>query len=330
MKTGNQRSLAHHTLHWIMMFAVILSAFGAWNLPNARAQEAPTGAVVSLSIDRPSFGAGDDVIVRVGIANPTGSSIRMLKWFTPLDGLERSLFTVSRNGEPVRYVGKMVKRAAPTEKDYVTLMAGESLTSTADLSANYDLSVSGVYTVKYKVASADVYAKTDRGPSQSTDYMDSNSVELFIEGRAKPALWDVTPEVVTGTNSFVGCSSSQQTSCISARNTASNYTGNAVNYLAGSVRTVYTEWFGAYDSSRYATVQSHFNSLRSAVDTANPMTFDCSTCTNASWFAYVYAGSPYKVYLCGAFWECSRNRYRLETWSAHSRNIPLHRCGQHR
>jgi peptidyl-Lys metalloendopeptidase len=308
MQTENQMSQARKTLYGVTMVLVILSALGALDLPIACAQDALNGAVVSLSSDRASFGAGGGVIVHVGITNPNSSSIRILKWYTPLDGVERPLFTVLRNRRPVSYIGSMVKRAAPTDKDYITLLAGESLTSDVDLAAYYDLSASGRYAVQYNVTASGFSAKGSRERSQRTDYMVSNMMELFIEGRAIRASQEPFPEAVTGANGFVGCSASQQTSVVSARNAASTYATDAGTYLtAGTNGSRYTTWFGAYDASRYNTVKNHFNSLQNAVGVQS-MTFDCSTCPTGQYadaFAYVYPNSPYTVYLCGAFWTAA-------------------------
>jgi peptidyl-Lys metalloendopeptidase len=80
------------------------------------------------------------------------------------------------------------------------------------------------------------------------------------------------------------------------------YATNSKSYLdAGTQGTRYTWWFGAYTSSRYSTVRTHFTNLKSALS-SQPYTFDC-TCTDSGTYAYVYPTQPYRVYLCGAFWS---------------------------
>ena len=147
---------------------------------------APMRAVVVLRVDRTSFDKTEDAILHVTITNPTSHSLRLLRWFTPLDGVERSLFTVTRNGEAVFYLGKMVKRAAPTDKDYLTLAAGESVTRDINLSEYYALSVSGSYEVKYDVTSIQLYADTQVGKFNS-GRLTSNVLHLYIEGRSAAA-----------------------------------------------------------------------------------------------------------------------------------------------
>jgi len=147
----------------------------------------PMGAVVVLRVDRTSFSRTEDVIVHVTITNPAGRPLRILKWFTPLDGVERSLFTVTRNGERVPYLGKLIKRAAPKATDYMTMMAGESVTRDVSLSDYYALSVTGHYDVAYDVASLQLYAG-DEAAKSNNGRLASDVLCLFIEGRSSPAL----------------------------------------------------------------------------------------------------------------------------------------------
>jgi len=295
-------ALTRRILYGMILLAGLLAAFGAGNLPPARAQgnvaNTPPGALVSLSADKVSFGAADPVTLQVTITNPGADSIRVLGWFTPAEGVSEPLFTVTRAGEPVAYLGAVYKRAAPTGQDYITLAAGGSLTRAVDLSAYYDLSVSGNYSVRYDVLSPDLYA----GGNDQAASLVSNTLDLFVEGRAAHMPPAIQAESVSGSNTFNGCSASQQTDLVNARNGTSAYAAGAVAYFnAHKQGERYTTWFGVYDLSRYNTVSSHFSAISNAVDTANPMNFDC-TSTDPSYYAYVYPDSPYNIYLGGAFW----------------------------
>ncbi|MBK9603259.1 MAG: S-layer homology domain-containing protein [Anaerolineales bacterium] len=298
MKLGNQ--VVRKAFYGVMILLMVLAAFGTWDVSSARAQGSLNGATVSLKVDSASFGTGDRVVVRVNISNPTNSQVRILKWLTPALGVEASLFNVTRDGKAVAYLGKLVKRAAPTESDYLTIAPGGSVTSDVNLADYYDLSASGNYSVKYNVASANLYGSEQ---AQSTDSLASEAVDLFVEGRTTRVLQEVIPNVVTGTNGFFGCSASQQTDLINARNAASTYAADDVAYFAANKQGErYVTWFGVYDSARYNLVKTHFTNVQYAVDTANPMTFDC-TCTDPGVYAYVYPDSPFNIYLCGAFWN---------------------------
>lgn len=184
MHTKNRGLHIRKTLYSITILAVLLAAFGFWSLLSARAQgsimKTPTSAIVSLSVNKTTFNTAEDITLQVTITNPAGHSIRMLKWFIPLEGfVEAPLFTIVRDGEPVTYLGIMVKRAAPTEQDYITLAAGESLKCDVNLSDYYDLSLSGDYTVTYDVTSIQLYAGKGIG-QLNNDRLTSNILSVSI------------------------------------------------------------------------------------------------------------------------------------------------------
>lgn len=88
---------------------------------------------------------------------------------------------------------------------------------------------------------------------------------------------------------YNGCSSSRQSDLASAASAAQNYASSALSYLQShtSSTTRYATWFGAYDSTRHNTVQSHFSNISGG--NFSSFTYDC-TCTDAGTYAYVYAG----------------------------------------
>ncbi len=61
------------------------------------------------------------------------------------------------------------------------------------------------------------------------------------------------------------------------------------------------KWFGTYSSTNLSTARSHFSKIANAYNTA-ALTLDCS-CKDSGTYAYVYPTQPYKIYLCGAFWN---------------------------
>jgi peptidyl-Lys metalloendopeptidase len=99
---------------------------------------------ITLSTQQSEFSASEDVVLSVTISNESNHSLRMLKWFTPADGIVEPVFVVVANGEPVQYTGALYKRLAPTGNDYLTLKSGESVTFDVNLGEYYDLSVSAI------------------------------------------------------------------------------------------------------------------------------------------------------------------------------------------
>ena len=141
------------------------------------------GAIVSLSVAQGAFDSSQDVFVSVTVSNPTNHTVKVLKWFTPADGVEEALFDVKRNGEPVAYTGAHYKRPEATGKDYISLKAGESITSTVNLSDYYDFSQSGTYDVNYAVAAFNLFDEKANA-FKYRDILVSEKVSFTAEGRA--------------------------------------------------------------------------------------------------------------------------------------------------
>jgi peptidyl-Lys metalloendopeptidase len=283
------------------------------------------GISVSLSSDATSLNGTDDVTVNVQMTNFSPEPVYVLKWLTPSEQASAGVFTVTRNGEPVSYLGPLVKRGSFTADDFVKFAAGSSLTFKVELSSLYDLSASGVYNIQYDVKSMHTYrltalnaASTAVGQRPATQSQDlaSNTIALTITGNTSTAARIAANEAgsrapITAAPSFapsvsaVGCSNTRLGQISTALSSAETYAANSVSYLnAGTRGPRYTSWFGAYTASRYSTVRSHFANISNAAST-QPLVFDCSTCPagpNANAFAYVFANQPYRIYLCNAFW----------------------------
>lgn len=270
----------------ISSFALMIVLMLALLAGTTSAGAAPKSALsVTITADKSGFTASDAVLVNVTISNTGKNPVKVLKWFTPVEDVEEPLFKVTRDGAAVDYVGAHYKRLAPTGNDYINLKSGESFTRTVDLGQYYDLSATGAYELEYNY---DVTA------------LASNKLQLVVEGRSVPELV-VVPEAVTGSTSFTKCTTSQQSSLLTARTEAGNYSANAFAYLnAGTQGPRYTTWFGVYNSTRYNTVKTHFSAIGSAMDTQN-VTFNCG-CKKKNVYAYVYSNRPYTIYLCGVFW----------------------------
>jgi peptidyl-Lys metalloendopeptidase len=254
---------------------------------------------VTLNFEKTMFGYDESVPVNVSFTNEGKSSVKILRWLTPFDGVKDNLFVVTVNGKQVEYIGADYKRPAPTEKDYITIKAGETFDATVDLAGYYDLSETGYYQVNYGIESANAFSAQTSLLKQS-DSLKSDTAQTYIEGRETAPIIEQA-DAVSGSTSFTSCSTSRQSSLITARNNASTYSTNSYNYLsAGTVGARYTTWFGTYSSTRYSTVRSHYSSIRSAMDTAS-VRFNCS-CTDSA-YAYVYPTQPYTIYLCNAFWS---------------------------
>ena len=106
--------------------------------------------VVSLQTDKQSYVAADQQRLAFNMANASDRDITVLKWRTPLEGFKSNMFAVEVDGRPVPYLGRVYKRGAPTEDDYITIPANGDVTETVDLSEAYDIARSGIYSITYR------------------------------------------------------------------------------------------------------------------------------------------------------------------------------------
>ncbi len=261
---------------------------------------AKTNPTVTLKVDKTSFSEDESVIVEVTISNMSKGAIKLLKWYTPFDDVEEPLFKITRDGQPVEYIGAHYKRPPPEDKDFITLKSGEKITRSINLAEYYDLSASGLYLINYDVESLNLYQKSDALMNR-VESLKSTGVQLWIEGRAAKTQEVASPSAVSGSSSFTKCTTTQQTSIGSARTEAANYSSDALNYLmTGTTGMRYITWFGNYDPSRYNTVRGNFTNIKNAMDSAS-MTFDCGC--KKKYYAYVYPNQPYTIYICSTFWQ---------------------------
>lgn len=269
---------------------------------------------ISLTVADDYVAANKDVGLSLTLTNNSKHSLKVLKWYTAADGLEDDIFTVTRDGEEVEYLGRHYKRPAPSAKDYLVLKSGESLTQTLDLSAYYDMSEAGSYQVTYKVDAMDLLKSPGLAKTlvARADSLRSDAVSLWVDGvdfKGLSAKRPVVGDIGISSVSYQGsCSNSEKSSINSAVSAAQSIGSGALSYLQGqsspSSSTRYKTWFGTYNSSRYSTVTSNFSKIVNALN-SKPLVFDCSC--NQSYFAYVYPNQPYTVYLCNAFWSAPTN-----------------------
>src|SRR6478672_8307417 len=97
----------------------------------------------------------DDAVVRITYRNDSAADLYLVRWQTALQGVEGNLFDVQVDGKPVQYTGRLYKRALPRAEDYVRIPAGGAVAADVELSSVYDLSRTGEYAIRYRVALQD-------------------------------------------------------------------------------------------------------------------------------------------------------------------------------
>jgi peptidyl-Lys metalloendopeptidase len=277
------------------------------------------GLTTTIEAQKSSLGAADDAVVRITYRNDSQADLYLVRWQTALQGVEGNLFDVQLDGKPVQYTGRLYKRALPRAEDYVRIPAGGAVAADVELSSVYDLSRTGEYAIRYRVALQDAL-RADSAKSIAAlggRTLESNVVFLGVErderGVAAVETLALLEEIgrpgLPGkalAPSYVSCSSSRQSLLVTALNNAQGLAQRSRDYLnavptaSRSTDTNYKTWFGTYTSSRWSGVTSDYSNIYSAMST-KAFVFYCD-CTDSS-YAFVYANQPYKVHLCGAFWS---------------------------
>jgi peptidyl-Lys metalloendopeptidase len=249
-----------------------------------------TQLVSSLTADKVTFEQAEPVMLNFTLENRGRLTVTVLKWQLPSDEIEADLFDVRRNGEPVEYLGPLVKRAAPTPDDYVEIGPGDSIKVSFDPTAVYDMAEKGEYTVRYR-------ARLLTGVATAEIGVESNAAAFWFDGVGESAR-RMTEATIGG---YTKCTTTQQATMVTAHNNAISITGKAKSHLAAnpSGSTLYTRWFGTYTSGRFSLVSDHYLKINDAFVNKS-VTYDCGC--KKPYYAYVYPSQPYKIYVCKVFW----------------------------
>jgi peptidyl-Lys metalloendopeptidase len=257
---------------------------------------------VTLSPVQPTVGRGDNVLVRVTLTNTSTSPQHVLRWRTPLDGVQAPLFEVRRDGQPVRYLGRVIKRGAPGPADYWRIDPGESITHTVELSRLYEMNVTGNYTIRYL---SPAMPATNTTVQPVVGELASNLVTIWVDARLpRGSKTAITPETTGPSLAFANCANAQQEQLVTAMAAGRAMAVDSQAYLASTTPygARYATWFGALDAARGAQVTTNFGAIRDAFDN-KPVKIDCDC--DEPYFAYVYPARPYTVWVCKAFWAAA-------------------------
>ncbi|MFT4887926.1 MAG: hypothetical protein ACJAY7_001170 [Pseudohongiellaceae bacterium] len=88
------------------------------------------------------------------IYNNSLSAVSFLPWGTPWEGtFSRDIFYIESAGRKIEYIGPMIKRSAPSARDYIEIKPGASQLVKLDISNGYNLENRGAYSLTYQPGS---------------------------------------------------------------------------------------------------------------------------------------------------------------------------------
>ena len=117
----------------------------------------------------------------------------MLRWRTPLDGMTSDCLKATFNGKKLHYDGVYMKRNTPGPDHFLPVGAGETFSSTFDVSDAYDMTNAGAYSIKM-----DSYIEYIVGSVKGMIEPDKLGTQTKIVHLSSPA---VTFQIVGGSSS---------------------------------------------------------------------------------------------------------------------------------
>jgi len=255
----------------------------------------------------------DEQSLVVTLHNTSSTPVAFLPWGTPFGDVDADVLRIrdtevlpSLNYELV-YNGLLLKRGDPRARNFITLDAGESLSTRITPADHYAIDIASTYQITYQgdisyTSSIEILADPSSVIKQlSSRPLLSNTVVLKL---------DVPPEVRAAVApAFAACSASQQADLQSALLSAETIARNASIALGSldigqrSSSPRYSRWFGAYSETRFNIVNSGFVNIRSVLEN-NQIDFICG-CLRDGTFAFVNRARPFEINLCPAFWPAS-------------------------
>lgn len=269
----------------------------------------------------PIYKLGEPILITFEIKNTSNKTYQILKWDTPLEQkIYDDFLTLQYDGQTLAYDGKFVKRGNPSLESYAIIRPGEQLKETVDISKVYPIYKPGDYTATLTSSIKDVFTitgNTKEAPRSRQNHephsLDSPKIHFKVieDGQPKLTLGELARQEnqikkislkAQGPN-FNGGTSTQQADTIIAHNNAQHFAELSASQLQGtaaSTNSLYQEWFGAFDQTRYDTVSKHYTDISNTLN-SEQVTYDLSgTSCPPDTFAYTHKGDR-TIWLCGLY-----------------------------
>ncbi|MEU8662434.1 M35 family metallo-endopeptidase [Actinoplanes philippinensis] len=209
------------------------------------------------------------------------------------------VLSVTRDGTPVEYRGKLVKFAASEKSAYTRIPAGGAYTVDMRLADDYDLSRAGTYLV----ALTSTGLASGRGVVRTVTGIRGSAAALRTSGGTVTTSTQRVG-VAAVTLRFSNCSSNEQSQLRTAIGNAYTYSTRAQSWLAGHTAGGgnYLTWFGAYSPARFNRATTTFAAI---TDELTNRTVDLVCDAASPYMAYVYQADHYRIYLGRGYWPAA-------------------------
>jgi hypothetical protein len=255
----------------------------------------------------------------------------ILKRDTPLDGLDSPYLTISQGNDVMEYAGIIAFMAAPTKDDLAFIKAGETVTTSINLTSSYKFTRDGIYTVEYTrplvyISSQEMSMMSNEDFLQASHYEDlvvSTEVEVMDSHNLEPTLAEIESA------EWASSSSEHETVYINDRCSHINFGIRHNGPFPPGVKCViremhkklcntkflplktgptYTKWFGRFSRTNAASIKRRnkvyqvLNKIHDGITQSNSFSY-----SNGGYFcnghpnALAYASLPSESTVCILF-----------------------------
>ncbi len=134
----------------------------------------------------PEYALGSPVMLKFVLENTGSEPLRVLKWYTPLEGLRGNILRVACDGADIAYRGRMVKRGTPTVADYVDVAGGGFVSAEFDLASAFALTAAERCVVAFKGRLHSVLREGEHSPGASHGFVDIPGNEVCFRLAGSP------------------------------------------------------------------------------------------------------------------------------------------------
>ncbi len=175
MKLGNKTNSVLSLFACVLCATFLFSCAGASNAQ----METEKPMLVTLKILNLSEKSPVSVELEFTLKNDTANAYEVLTWGTPFEGeINDNMFDVTKDGQPLPYLGPQLKRGAPQKEDFVEISPQGELSATLLLEKAYAITGPGLYTVQYRKPYISV--NSNQGEMQLVPVV-SDRIEFKIE-----------------------------------------------------------------------------------------------------------------------------------------------------